>query len=237
MSYCVNCGVELDDSAKRCALCQTPVINPNKTQKAAEDSQSAFSQITHEPKELQKRFVALIVSLVMFIPNLVCFTVNAVIFPESFWSIYVMGTSLLAWTVLVLPFFLKKHRAYFMWAFDTAAVSLYVYLLYVMGKERDKWYNECALPIIIFVAALTLIYLIWVRHKKRGNILKALVICINIAFSCLAIGLILSVGAGLKFATEIGIILFLCIMAVVAFLTYCYNSKSMRKWLSERMFT
>ena len=30
MSYCVNCGVELCDSAKECPLCNTPVINPRK---------------------------------------------------------------------------------------------------------------------------------------------------------------------------------------------------------------
>ena len=29
MSYCVNCGVELDNSLKKCVLCDTPVINPN----------------------------------------------------------------------------------------------------------------------------------------------------------------------------------------------------------------
>ena len=28
MSYCVNCGVELDASAEACPLCNTPVINP-----------------------------------------------------------------------------------------------------------------------------------------------------------------------------------------------------------------
>ena len=28
MSYCVNCGVELDASLKSCPLCHTPVINP-----------------------------------------------------------------------------------------------------------------------------------------------------------------------------------------------------------------
>lgn len=28
MSYCVNCGVELDASASECPLCNTPVINP-----------------------------------------------------------------------------------------------------------------------------------------------------------------------------------------------------------------
>ena len=28
MSYCVNCGVELDASLRECPLCHTPVINP-----------------------------------------------------------------------------------------------------------------------------------------------------------------------------------------------------------------
>lgn len=237
MSYCVNCGVELDESAKKCALCHTPVINPNKKEKTVDEAETPFSQITHVPKEIQKKFVALVLSLVMLIPNIVCFIVNAVIFPGSFWSIYVMATSFLVWTVFILPFFIKKHRAYFMWAFNTVAACLYVYLFYVMGKERDRWYSECALPIILFVSVLTLIYLIWVRRKKRGSILKALVICINVAFTSLVCGLILSVGGEMKYATEIGFILFLCIMAIVAFLTYCYKSKSMRKWLSERMFT
>ena len=29
MSYCVNCGVELDETASFCPLCHTPVYNPN----------------------------------------------------------------------------------------------------------------------------------------------------------------------------------------------------------------
>ena len=29
MSYCVNCGVELDPTARACPLCHTPVVNPN----------------------------------------------------------------------------------------------------------------------------------------------------------------------------------------------------------------
>ena len=29
MSYCVNCGVELEKGAKKCPLCGTEVINPN----------------------------------------------------------------------------------------------------------------------------------------------------------------------------------------------------------------
>ena len=29
MSYCVECGVKLEQSLKICPLCQTPVVNPN----------------------------------------------------------------------------------------------------------------------------------------------------------------------------------------------------------------
>ena len=31
MSYCVNCGVELDNTVKQCPLCDTVVINPRIT--------------------------------------------------------------------------------------------------------------------------------------------------------------------------------------------------------------
>ena len=39
MSYCVNCGVELDASATKCPLCDTPVYNP----KAPEPVDAAVS--------------------------------------------------------------------------------------------------------------------------------------------------------------------------------------------------
>lgn len=237
MSYCVNCGVELDDSAKKCALCDTPVINPNKPNSADAETESPFGQIMHVPKQVKKRFVALVITLVMLIPCIVCFFVNAFVFKGSFWSVYVVATTFLLWILFVLPFFIKNYRAYFMWAFDTLAVSLYVYVFYVMGKGLDKWYTNCALPIILVNAFLVLAYLIWVRFKKRNSILKALVIFAEIAVTSFVTGLLLSVGTPWPYMAEIGFTLALCILAVVGFLTYCYFSKSMRKWLSERLFT
>lgn len=42
MSYCVNCGVELEASLKECPLCNTPVINPKELEK--KHRKTAFSQ-------------------------------------------------------------------------------------------------------------------------------------------------------------------------------------------------
>lgn len=38
MSYCVNCGVELEVSLQKCPLCNTPVINPNALHQAKNTS-------------------------------------------------------------------------------------------------------------------------------------------------------------------------------------------------------
>ncbi len=41
MSYCVNCGVELQKSEPRCPLCGTEVVNPNE---AGEENPPARTQ-------------------------------------------------------------------------------------------------------------------------------------------------------------------------------------------------
>ncbi len=233
MSYCVECGVELDSSAKKCALCGTQVINPNRP--AEPQTQPPFSEEKYIPKEVQTKFVAGVVTLVMLIPNIVCFLLNAVILPEGFWSLYVVSTSFLVWVVCVVPFFLKKHRTYFIWGFDTAAVALYVYFFFAMSRG-GSWFYDCALPIVLFNAFLVLIYIIWVRRKKRHSLLKALFIFSDIALGCLATGLILDAEGAVMYAGETGIIIFLCMVAVLIFLTVCYCSKTVRAWLSKKLF-
>lgn len=70
MSYCVNCGVELDSTAKKCALCDNPVYNP--LQKEEKDAPTPFSQTPVIPTNIKQKFVALIVTYIFLIPNLVC---------------------------------------------------------------------------------------------------------------------------------------------------------------------
>ena len=74
MSYCVNCGVELDASAKKCALCNTPVYNPS--QNPVKDATTPFSQTPVIPTSMKQKFIALIVTYIFLIPNLVCVFIN-----------------------------------------------------------------------------------------------------------------------------------------------------------------
>lgn len=235
MSYCVNCGVELDDSAKKCALCGTKIINPAKADTTEETVSAPFSENVYIPKTVKARFIAGLISLIMLVPNMACLLVNLLLVPGYFWSAHIISTSLLIWVIFVLPLFKKGHKTYFMWAFDTVAVGGYTFLL-MNALNVIKWYPTCALPIILLVSAMVLFYIIWVRKNKRSGILKALAICAEVALAFLFGGIILSVSASVKYAFEIGLIVFACIVAVVGFLAYCYKSESMRSWLSKKLF-
>lgn len=237
MSYCVNCGVELEQGVKQCALCGTKVINPNDFSIESDKQIHAFSENDYTPSETKKRFIAYVVSMFILIPNIVCSLANAVFFNSSFWSFYINATSILIWTVVVFPFFTKKIRPYLMWAFDTIAACAYVFFFFVMGYETDKgWYYNIALPIILSSAILILIFMIWVRKKTRHWVLKVAHIVSDIAIESMVIGTVLDINCGYFRGIEVGLIVFISCLVIIAFLIYCYSSEHMRKWLSKKFF-
>ncbi|MGN0447251.1 MAG: hypothetical protein ACI4GC_01745 [Acutalibacteraceae bacterium] len=235
MSYCVNCGVELEKSIRKCPLCDTEVINPK--EKNEPKVQPAFSDQAHIPESLPKKFVAYVISMVMLIPNIVCLLANAVFFNGEFWSLYIAATSLLLWVMFVFPFFTSKLKPYRMWAFDTLSVIFYVYFFFVMGTDTRTWYYDTALPIILIVSFMVFIYMLWVRKRERHIILKVLHLFIDFSLFSLFGGLIISVGLGIKIMGYIGIIVFISCLFIIAFLCYCYKSKSVRRYITKRFFT
>ena len=63
MSYCVQCGVELDSTAGRCPLCGTPVYNPN--QPVDRTSPPPFPAIRQEVAPIDRRELAVAVTAVL----------------------------------------------------------------------------------------------------------------------------------------------------------------------------
>lgn len=235
MSYCVNCGVELDKSAEKCVLCATAVINPNEVGK--QKPEPPFAREAHIPESVSKKFVAFVISLVMLIPNIVCLLFNLTVFKGSFWSLYIFTTSFLVWVIFVFPFFTKKHKPYLMWAFDTLAVLFYFYFFYTMGDGKTDWFFPVALPVVLTASLQMLVYMLWAIGKKRHTILKTLHLFADFAIFSLVTGLVMSFGLSFKIAGIIGMIIFISCLCIIAFLVYCYNSKTMRRYLSKRFFT
>ena len=103
MSYCVNCGVELDDSAKKCALCGAPVLNPY-LDEPEEALPPPYPDRLALPEGTNRRYIAFLVSMVLLIPNLICGVANLLILDSGVWSAYIVSSSLLFWVFSLFHF-------------------------------------------------------------------------------------------------------------------------------------
>ena len=233
MSYCVNCGVELDASAKKCVLCDTPVYNPH--QKAEPDIPTPFSDIPVVPQNMKKKFVALIITYILLIPNIVCIFINLFTSPERLWFIFVLSTSLLLWVVLVFPFLSKKMHPYIMWAFDTVAVALYTFVFHAQNFGGGRWYFYIALPIILIVSACVLAFIHWDRRRRHHWTSKVLHIFVDLVITLSVASLCFFFNNHIIKA-EICLVIDACCLALLFFWLYANKSKKVRAWLSRKVF-
>lgn len=233
MSYCVNCGVELDATATKCVLCDTPIYHPEK--KVEFNAVAPFSDIPEIPQNMKKKFGALIASYILLIPNIVCFFINIFTSPENLWFIYLGSTSLLLWVVLVFPFLSKKLHPYLMWAFDTVAVALYTYVFQSRNFGGERWYFSIALPIILIVSACVLAFIYWNRRRRHHWTSKVLHVFVDLVIS-LSVASLCTYLNNHVVTAEVFLVIDACCLALLFFWLYANKSKKVRAWLSRNVF-
>ena len=108
MSYCVNCGVKLDDSLERCPLCNTPVINPNEV--SCSHSVPPFPKENGQVETVKNKDMAILYSLVLIATGASCGLLNLLAFNSSAWSLYVIGICIILWVVAIPAFRRACHR-------------------------------------------------------------------------------------------------------------------------------
>lgn len=233
MSYCVNCGVELDATAKKCALCDTPVYNLS--QKQEPTNPTPFSQVPVVPKSIKQKFVALIITYILLIPNIVCLLINIFVNPQNLWFVYVLSSSFLVWVVAIFPFFTRKLHPYIMWAFDTVTIALYVFVFHAKNLGGPKWYLGIALPTILIISLCVLVYIYWMRKRKRHWTSKMLHIFIDLVIS-LSVLCVCLFFAEHMITFDVFIVIDACCLALVFFWLYSNKSKKLRAWFSKKLF-
>lgn len=230
MSYCVNCGVELDASAKKCALCSTPVINPNIVDLSGEEK--PFSDTLQIPKGIKKRFIAFVISVAMLVPNIVMFFLNVFFIQEGFWSIHVFAACVLAWVMFVFPLLTKKVRPYLLWAFDTLAISGFLFVLFaLLGLLPNVYF--CVESVVLIVSVAILSDIIWLSRKKRHWTAITVKFFLDVALTSLLAGVLVSRFSQIYDFFVVGIVIFSCAIVMMCFFIYCNRSKHVRAWLNK----
>lgn len=175
MSYCVNCGVELDKSAQSCPLCHTPVLNPN--QPADLWGPKPFPAERSEVPPVSKSELALLLSAMLLSVSVCCGVLNLFVHSGRTWSLYVIGAAVMLWIWFVPPLLMRGMHLGVRLIFDVLAVAIYVFLISVDLNGAD-WFWHLALPIILLGGALVL-GLGMVLRGGRRSILTSITLVIG----------------------------------------------------------
>ena len=107
-------------------LCSCPVVNPMLPQDAQEDEVKPFPDLIVIPKTARRRgYTALIITFLLCI-DIICGLTNIFLPETGIWSVYVILTSFLGWSMFILPFLIKKETIYFACSQYSVLVGLFV---------------------------------------------------------------------------------------------------------------
>lgn len=171
MSYCVNCGVELDKTATECALCNTPVINPKEV--VRKDVKPPFPREKGQVEVAKRKDIGILISTVVLATAVTCGFLNALVFTGTLWSLAVIGACIILWVILIPVVIYRKQTIYASILFDGAAVGVYLHMLTIM-THRDDWFWELGLPIVVFVTLVMEAVTLCVRKLPRSFLTNSL---------------------------------------------------------------
>lgn len=203
MAYCVNCGVELEETEKTCILCGCEVVNPMK--KPDPDAMRPYpDRIDEITKKANRRFSALILTFLFILPALICFFLNILYFDQILWSVYVIGGCAFLWTCIVVPLINKKMNLVVILFFDFIAAVLYLFMIERM-LSSSEWFLTLAFPIITSIwVVLEALVILYQKNVIKGFQIPALgFVFIGLLCACIDWIINMYFGFGIKISWSV----------------------------------
>lgn len=217
MSYCVNCGVELDASSRECPLCNTPVINPNDLEKLKKTS--PYPKEKGQVEVVKRKDWAILVSVVLSAAAISCALLNIFVFTNTMWSLLIIGICIILFVLAIPAVIYTKLPIYVSLLFDGIAVGIYLYMITYLTSS-DNWFWQLALPILGLSTLLVEIFTLLLRHFRVSFLTTALYLFAEAAILCVGIELLIR----RYFENPIGlswsaVVLTACSITVIALIT------------------
>lgn len=181
MSYCVNCGVELDKTATICVLCNTPVVNP----KQAPDLKAhpPFPKEKGQVEDVDRKDMGVFLTTVVLATSITCWLLNSYVFQGKLWSLAVIGVCIILWVAMVPIVIVPGLSLYSSLLLDGAAAAGYLYML-TFVVDRDAWFWGLGLPIVIYITVVAEILCVCVRKLPKSFLATALYYVTAIGILC-----------------------------------------------------
>ncbi len=169
MSYCVNCGVQLNQCEKYCPLCSVEVLNPKAPwEEPVERPYPRYLETL--VNRIDKRYLATLIGLILMIPILITILLDILDGGGLTWSAYIVGAMALIFIFVVLPFYFKRYHTVMFLSANCAAVLLY--LLFIERTNGGYWFVGLGLPITVAASLAIIILALLFTKTTRMTLLK-----------------------------------------------------------------
>ena len=158
MSYCVKCGVELDEGAERCPLCGTPAWKPDET------APRYFPTKPAEVPRASRRAAAALLTAMLASVSLCCGLLNLILPTEHPWALYVAGAAVMLWIWFALPMLVRGIPIFF----------------------GGRWFRGLVLPMLGWACVVVFLLSFLLRDGRRSR-LSSIAMCIG-AVGLMAMG-------------------------------------------------
>lgn len=179
MSYCVNCGVELEASRKSCPLCGVKVINPMQKDEP-EETCTTFSHHMDELKAKDRIFWMKFITVLLAMPIITCIICNIIYDKQLTWSIYVIGGVFILWVISTSPFYFKHYSYIRMLCADMAGILIGLFIIEYQSPGNG-WVFFVALPIVLYFFMAWMLIIALSRVKLINGLGIAAVFFISVA--------------------------------------------------------
>lgn len=184
MSYCVNCGVELNATIKECPLCNTRILNPNILEPTNEVS--PFPSKHGQVDVVKRKDLAILLSTVLLSTGATCGLLNLLVFQSNLWSLLIIGICVLLWVFAIPAVIYTKISLYTSLFLDGIVVCAFLWVITLITNSKD-WYFEVAIPITILATVLIEIFAFLMRRFRISYLTTALYLIAATGIFCIGI--------------------------------------------------
>lgn len=188
MSYCVHCGVKLEESLNKCPLCNTPVIDPNELKKLMPTP--PFPVEKGETEKIKSKDFLMLFTIALVTTSISCAALNYFVFSKTPWSLLIIGLCGVLWIAIAPNMMVKKMPIYGSLVLDGIAAVMYLYFISCI-TSTNQWLYGLGIPIVILITCILLTFAFLMRNVSASLIHSALYVYILIPILCIGIELII----------------------------------------------